>query len=342
MSEPFAASTHPFTWLSPARVLDAVEDAGFECDGSLLALNSFENRVYQVGRVDEQPLVAKFYRPGRWSDSEILEEHAFLAELAEAELPVAAPIRDREGSTLISVRLRPQADDADSGLAGQDPGFRMALFPRLSGRAVELESREHLEWLGRLIARVHQVGAARPFRVRPPFSIERLGVQALADTLAGELLPESLRLRYQRAGEALLERVRRQLQRPSSPRRLRLHGDLHRGNLLWNDAGPLFLDFDDCCEGPAIQDLWMLLPGDDEGQAEALDALREGYELFRRLDPAELGMIEALRALRLLHHGGWLSARYGDPAFPLAFPYAGQARFWEEHLRTLEEQLERV
>lgn len=331
---PDDATQHPFDALTPERVLDAVEDAGFACDGRLFALNSFENRVYQVGREDGDALIAKFYRPQRYSDTEILEEHAFLAELAEAELPLAAPISDPQGRTLIPVRWRTPAPGEDGA------PFRMALFPRLRGRAPELEAAEHLEWLGRLIARLHQIGARSSFASRAPLSIERLGIGALAETLQGPLLPDGLQARYRHCGEQLIAAVRAAFARVGGYRSLRLHGDMHPGNLLWSDAGPLFVDFDDCCAGPAIQDLWMLLPGDADGQAQALAALLEGYSLFRNLDRSELQLIEPLRALRLLHYGGWLSARYQDPAFPLAFPFAAHARFWDEHLMTLERQVE--
>lgn len=321
---------HPFDALGPEQVLDAVEGLGIECDGRLFALNSFENRVYQVGRRDGDPLIAKFYRPGRLSDAEILEEHAFLAELAAAELPVAAPLAGADGRTLLDFVL------ADGEHRGEH--FRVALFPRLRGRAPELESAIHLEWLGRLLARMHRVGACARFRRRPPLSVARLGEAALAATLEGPLLPPSLQSRYAACGQELLAAVRARFDALAPLPTLRLHGDLHAGNLLWNEAGPLLVDFDDCCEGPAIQDLWMLLPGDVEGREAALAALARGYQDFRAFDWGQVALIEALRALRLLHHAGWLSARHDDPAFPRAFPYASQARFWEEHLLTLEAQ----
>lgn len=327
-------NTHPYDALQPDRVLDAVECLGVVCDGRLFALNSFENRVYQVGREGAEPVIAKFYRPDRLSDAAILEEHAFLQELAEADLPVAAPIADADGRTLIEVSLTP-ADSAEP------VRYRVALFPKLRGRAPELESEAHLEWLGRLIGRIHQVGARTPFRARPALSVATLGEHGLQATLAGTLMPPSLKPRFEASVRALLDAVRAQFA-ATPTRSLRLHGDLHPGNLLWNDTGPVFVDFDDCCMGPAIQDLWMLLPGDAEGQQQALAALCAGYEVFRTLDPAELAWIEPLRALRMIHYGGWLSARYDDPAFPRAFPHAASARFWDEHLQTLEAQAERI
>lgn len=324
---------HPFDLLGPEAVLDAVERLGHACDGRLFPLNSFENRVYLVGREGAEPLVAKFYRPGRLSEEEILEEHRFLAELASAELPVAAPLADPQGRTLAPFRVEGEGGGVD---------FRMALFPKLRGRAPELESGEHLQWLGRLVARVHLIGARARFRRRPPLSVARLGDAALAANLAGPLLPPSLQVRFARCGEELLAAVRARFAALAPLPTLRLHGDLHAGNLLWNESGPLLVDFDDCCEGPAIQDLWMLLPGDDEGRERALAALVDGYQEFRPFDWQQASLIEALRALRLLHYGGWLSTRHDDPAFARAFPFATQARFWEEHLMTLEQQCARL
>jgi Ser/Thr protein kinase RdoA (MazF antagonist) len=336
-----AVSGHPFDALRPEAVLDAVERLGVASDGRLFALNSFENRVYLVGRDGADPLIAKFYRPGRLSDAEILEEHAFLDELAAAELPVAAAIRDGDGRSLVEIQLAARAASEDAG-ASDAAIYRVALFPKLRGRAPELEAEEHLEWLGRLIARLHQVGRAGRFHARPPLSIERLGAAGLAATLAGPLLPEHMRGRFEASVGALLLAVRGAFERVGPTSTLRLHGDLHPGNLLWNDDGPAFVDFDDSCAGPAIQDLWMLLPGDDEGRRRALAALIEGYEVFRPFDWNEAALVEPLRALRMIHYGGWLSARYDDPAFPRAFPHAAQGRFWEEHLISLEQQAERL
>ena len=334
-------NTHPFDALRPETVLDVVERLGVACDGRLFALNSFENRVYLVGREDAEPLVAKFYRPGRLSDDQVLEEHAFLDELAAADLPVAAPLRDGDGRSLIEVDIA--ARDASEDAAGHEAArYRVALFPKLRGRAPELEAEEHLEWLGRLIARLHQIGAGGQFVHRPPLSIESLGEVGLHTTLAGPLLPDGLKARFETSVGTLLQRVRAGFTGVGNYRSLRLHGDLHPGNLLWNDDGPVFVDFDDSGAGPAIQDLWMLLPGDDEGRRRGLAALVEGYETFRSFDWREARLIEPLRALRMIHYGGWLSARYDDPAFPRAFPFAAQARFWEEHMLSLEQQAERI
>lgn len=336
-----AVSNHPFDALRPETVLDAVERLGVASDGRLFALNSFENRVYLVGREGAEPLIAKFYRPGRLSDAEILEEHAFLDELAAADLPVAPAIRDGDCRSLVEIHLdaRAASEDASGSAAAT---YRVALFPKLRGRAPELEAEEHLEWLGRLIARLHAVGRAGRFQARPALSIARLGDAGLAATLAGPLLPDSMKPRFAASVGALIEAVRAAFERSSPLSSLRLHGDMHPGNLLWNDEGPAFVDFDDACSGPAIQDLWMLLPGDDDGQRRALAALVSGYEMFRPFDWSEAALIEALRALRMIHYGGWLSARFDDPAFPRAFPFAAQGRFWEEHLITLEQQAEKL
>ena len=327
-------NAHPFAGLSPERVLDAVEHLGIASDGRLFPLNSFENRVYLVGREDAEPIVAKFYRPGRFTDAQILEEHAFLDELAEAELPVAAAIRDADGRSLTELALA--SDD------GGEIRCRVALFPKLRGRAPELESTESLEWLGRFIARQHQVGVAGRFTTRPPLSIDRLGASALEDTLQGPLLPANLRPRYAASARALIDSVRGAFANAGRLSLLRAHGDLHPGNLLWNQNGPVFVDYDDCGMAPAIQDLWMLLPGDREGRDRALASVLEGYSVFRDLDLREIALIEPLRALRLIHYGGWLSARFEDPAFPLAFPFAASPRFWEDHMITLEQQRERI
>jgi len=335
-------NTHPFARLTPDRVLDAVEHLGVVTDGRLFALNSFENRVYLVGRENADPIIAKFYRPGRFTDAQILEEHAFLDELAEADLPVAAAIRDRDGLSLsrmteVFAAAADRAEDVSS-----IPDFRVALFPKLRGRAPELESTENLEWLGRLIARQHQIGAAGVFKTRPPISVELLGDAGLDATLRGPLLPEGLHKRFEQSVRALLQVVRLAFDNAAPLRRLRAHGDLHPGNLLWNEQGPVFVDYDDCGMAPAIQDLWMLLPGDAEGRDQALMSVLEGYSVFRELDLSQIALIEPLRALRLVHYGGWLSARFEDPAFPLAFPFGNSPRFWEDHMLTLEQQRERI
>ena len=307
----------PFAALSPDFVLDAIEALGFDPDGRLQALNSFENRVYQVGIEGGEPLIAKFYRPGRWSDAAIREEHAYANELVEAELPVVAPLVI-DGDTLF---------DCD--------GQRVALFPRKGGRAPELEGLDVAQWLGRLIARIHSVGARRPFAARGRIDVASRVDAAAAHVLEAHLLPPQLVDRYERQVDAVATRLDDQFA-VVQPALLRLHGDCHPGNLLWTDAGPHFVDLDDAAMGPAIQDLWMLMDG---GTAQGA-ALLEGYAEFRDLDPGELSLVEPLRIMRQIHHAGWISARYDDPAFPRAFPFAAEPRWWEEHCDDLMRWLE--
>jgi Ser/Thr protein kinase RdoA (MazF antagonist) len=310
----------PYEHLSPDTVLGAIESAGFLPDGRLLALNSYENRVYQVGIEDAKPLVAKFYRPGRWEDAAILEEHAFSLALAEVEIPVVAPLRNRAGETMLRF-----------------DGYRFALFPRQGGRTPELENDENLHWLGRFLGRIHALGAARPFRHRASLEPESFGSQSVEFLLAG-FLPLELEGPYRRLTDELMEVVRELFGQARSCRRIRLHGDCHPGNILWTDDGPHFVDLDDCCMGPAVQDLWMLLSGDPHEARRQLDALLEGYRTFRDFDHRELHLIEALRTLRIIHHAAWLARRWEDPAFPRAFPWFGSHQYWQHHLEILEHQ----
>ncbi len=302
----------PYAGLSPDVVLDAVDAAGFEPDGRLLALGSYENRVYQVGIEDAQPLVAKFYRPGRWSDAAIAEEHAFALELVEAELPVVAPL------VLDACTLHVHG------------GFRYALYPRQGGRAPELESADHLAWMGRLLARLHAVGSRGTFRARPTIDVDGFVRDAARAVLASGLLPASLETRYRRLVEALAERLDACIAGIGPVARIRLHGDCHLGNVLWTDAGPHFVDLDDARMGPVVQDLWMLAQS-----PAALDNLLEGYAEFRDFDPREFALVAPLRIMRQVHWAGWVAARWPDPAFPLAFPQVGEVRWWEQHCNDL-------
>ncbi|MDE2264218.1 MAG: serine/threonine protein kinase [Gammaproteobacteria bacterium] len=313
----------PFAGLTPDQVLDAASSVGLEPDGRLFALNSYENRVYQLGSA-EGMLVLKFYRPGRWSDAQILEEHRFTAELAEAELPVAAPVAI-SGQTLFRHRE-----------------FRFAAFPYLRGWAPELDAPEARELLGRSLARLHQVGARRPFERRPEIGVERLGIEARALVLESDLLPEGLRVPYESVSGHLLERIVRVYREVGPVGRLRLHGDCHLGNLLWNERGPIFVDLDDCAMGPRIQDLWMLLSGPPADQQAQWAALSSGYQQFADFDFLELRLIEPLRGLRMLHHAAWVCHRWPDPAFPRAFPWFGEPRYWERYLGDLREQLSAI
>lgn len=314
-------SAPPYADLGPDLILDAVESKGYATDGHLLALNSYENRVYQIGIGERQYLVAKFYRPERWEDAAILEEHAFARELAEAEIPVVAPLADDRGETLFV-----------------HAGFRFALYPRRGGRWPDLDDPDKLEWLGRFLGRIHAVGATRPFAHRPTLDIASLGTQSYQYLLEGGFIPAHVELAYRTLAEDLLAEIAAAYRRAGNVEYIRLHGDCHPGNILWTDDGPHFVDLDDCRMGPAVQDLWMLLSGDRQAMALQLSEIVAGYELFRDFDRRELLLIEALRTLRMLHYAAWLARRWDDPAFPQAFPWFNTPRYWEEHILQLREQ----
>ena len=309
-----ALNDTPYANLSPDLVLDAVAACGLWPDGRLLALNSYENRVWQVGLEDASPVIAKFYRPGRWSDAAIVEEHTFAQELATAELPVVAPLVFGGHTMLLH------------------DGFRYALTPRRGGRAPELEALDQLQWLGRLIARMHVVGARQPFAHRGRLDRDTMVQQPMQAVLESSLLPASLQTNYRAAATRLDAAIASRLDVVGPVRQLRLHGDCHPGNVLWTDEGPHFVDLDDARTGPAIQDLWML--ASDE---RAMNAVLEGYRQFRDFDDSELMLIPALRAMRQLHYAGWIAARWHDPAFPAAFPFAAESRWWEQHIADLHE-----
>jgi Ser/Thr protein kinase RdoA (MazF antagonist) len=319
MSAP--ASRHPYAQLTPDLILDAVESTGVRCDGRLLALNSFENRVYQVGIEDAQPLVVKFYRPGRWSDAMIGEEHVFSRELSDAELPVVSPLAGEDGRTL-----------------REFGGFRFALYPRQRGRAPELESQDTLTWMGRFIGRIHAIGASRPFAHRPALTLETFGVEPSRYVLEHDFVPADLLPAYESLVAQLLDKLRLRLEQAGDVPRLRLHGDCHPGNVLWADDGPHFVDLDDARTGPAVQDLWMLLSGDRETMARQIRWVLDGYWEFHDFDLRELQLIEPLRTLRMIHYAGWLALRWDDPAFPAAFPWFNTQRYWQDHILALREQ----
>lgn len=321
-------AVHPFDRLDPVLVLDAVEEAGFRTDGRLFALNSYENRVYRVGVEPDEldsrsgaivpdQCVVKFYRPGRWTDAQLLEEHAFGLELAAADLPVAAPLR-RDGETLFHLQ-----------------GFRFAVFECRRGGAPELDAPGARELLGRTLGRLHAVGAGHAFRYRERLSQAGAGERARTAVLDAGVVPSSLESRYAEVSAELVESVRDAFDRVGPTRSIRLHGDCHLGNLLWNAQGPVFVDLDDCLQGPAVQDLWMLGDGGWAG-------LLEGYRQFAPFDDEELLLVEPLRAMRMLHHSAWLAARWDDPAFPRAFPGFGTPRYWEDLLDDLAVQCQAV
>ncbi len=323
----------PYANLTPDRVLDALESVGQLGDGRMLALNSYENRVYQIYIEDGPPVVVKFYRPGRWTDAAIVEEHQYTLELAEREIPVVAPLVIRDRSL------------------HEFEGFRFAVYPRRGGRVPELDDPRTLQWIGRFIGRIHATGAVRPFAHRPALDIASFGEEPRAFLLAGGWIPADLTDAYSSAVNMALDGVRRSYERSGAVATLRLHGDCHAGNILWTEprvapephaaptGGPHFVDFDDCRTGPAVQDLWMLLSGERAEMARQLADVLTGYEDFRELDPRELHLVEALRTLRLIHYSAWLARRWSDPAFPAAFPWFNTQRYWQDRVLELREQI---
>ncbi len=321
----------PYATLTPDLVLDALDSIGLRGDGRLLALNSFENRVYQVWLEDadaaaELPapasVVAKFYRPGRWTEPQILEEHSFVAELAAREIPVVPPLVLQNSQTLCAFG-----------------DFRFAVFPRRGGRAPELEDRDTLKWMGRFIGRIHATGAARNFRARPALDITSFGTEPRDWLLKSGFIPEDLLASWRSVADQALQSVAHCYERAGRIKPIRLHGDCHAGNVLWTDDGPHFVDFDDARSGPAIQDLWMLLSGDREAMALQLGDVLEGYRDFHDFDRRELHLVEALRTLRLIHYSAWIARRWDDPAFPAAFPWFNTPRYWQDRILELKEQI---
>lgn len=314
-------SNTPYSDLDPSLILDAIESEGFRCTGSLIALNSYENRVYQVGIEEGTPLVAKFYRPFRWSDEAINEEHQFATELLEHEIPVIAPLKLANGKTLHHYQ-----------------GYRFALFPRKGGRSLELDNLEHLEWMGRFIGRLHAVGACQTFQHRIKLDVNSYGYVPYQFLLEQNFIPSELKHNYCFVMEALLPKIEQCFREAGSIDYIRLHGDCHAGNVLWSDAGPHIVDLDDCLMGPAIQDIWMLLSGSKDQVEIQLNRILDGYCEFYDYNPRELYLVEALRTLRMIHYSGWLAKRWEDPAFPLNFPWFNTPRYWQEQLQYLNEQ----
>lgn len=315
------SDAHPYTSLGPESVLEAAEQLGYRPDARVFALNSYENRVYQVGIEDAEPVILKFYRPGRWSREQILEEHAFAAELAALEIPVIAPLQF-DGHTLIEFNE-----------------FNMAAFPRFAGRPPELDDLDNLLVMGRFIARIHAVGATASFRHRVTLDVDRFAVDSREFLLSNDFLPADLRPAYETLSEDLVKRLQHCFRDQDAITQLRIHGDCHPGNVLWRDDTPHFVDFDDTVTGPAIQDLWMMLSGDrNQRQAQLLE-LVEGYNEFHDFRPRELALVEPLRTMRLMHYSAWLARRWQDPAFPQSFPWFNTERYWAEHILELREQL---
>ena len=303
-------------------VLDALDSVGIRGDGRLIALNSYENRVYLVHLEEGDAIVVKFYRPRRWTDRQIDEEHAFVAELAGDEIPAVAPLR----------------------LGGQmlhwHEGFRFAVYPRRGGRAPELDSPGVLEWIGRFIARIHLVGERSSFAHRPGISVATLGTESRDALLASGRIGPELESTWRAVADQALAMAQSMINEAGAVRHLRLHGDCHPGNLLWTESGPHFVDFDDARMGPAVQDLWMLLSGEHAERSQHLARLLAGYRQVRSFDARELALIEPLRTLRLIHYSAWIARRWDDPAFPAAFPWFGTPRYWQERVAELHEQIE--
>lgn len=318
---PEATPVHPFAALGPDCVLDALASVGLHGDGRLLALNSYENRVYQVGMEEGAPVVVKFYRPQRWSDAAILEEHAFVAELVEREVPVV-PALTIAGATLQHFG-----------------GFSFAVFERRGGRAPELDDPATLEWTGRFIGRIHAVGALATYRERPALTMDSFGREPRDYLLANGFIPPELLAAYTSVVAQALDGVERCYARAGAVPVLRLHGDCHAGNVLWTGDGPHFVDFDDSRMGPAVQDLWMLLSGERPDMVRQMADILAGYEDFCDFDPCQLYLVEALRTLRLIHYSAWLARRWDDPAFPAAFPWFNTQRYWQDRILELREQI---
>lgn len=322
MDEPLQTN---YEALTPDLLIDAVESQGYLSDLRVLALNSYENRVYQIGIEEKLPLITKFYRPGRWSDEQILEEHQFCQQLVDNDIPVIPAIKNEQGESLF-----------------YSQGYRFSLYERKGGRAPELSDHEHLFQLGRYIGRIHATGAASDYKYRPTISTEEFITKPYDYLKQADFIPEYLMSAYTTLMEDLIEQVLAQYNGKDF-KNIRLHGDCHVGNILWMDQGdnkgPEFLDFDDSRMGPAVQDIWMLLSGSEDEQRLQLQEILEGYEEFYEFDKAEISLIESLRTMRLVHYAAWIAHRWNDPAFPMAFPWFGEPRYWEQHILELREQL---
>jgi len=313
-------SEHPYDQLTPDFVLDAIESIGQETDSRLLSLNSYENRVYQIGIEDSPPLIAKFYRPFRWSREAILEEHQFTQTLLERDISVISPV-SIQGATLHHYQ-----------------GFHFALFPRQGGHAPEVGCPDTLFRIGRNIGRIHQASGNQLFEHRKTFSITQWATESKDYLLKEDFIPASLAPAYDSLSCDLIKKMHSIWERTQSSQ-IKLHGDCHLGNILWRDDVAHFVDFDDCMNGPAIQDIWLLLSGDRLQQTQQITEIIEGYEEFCEFDPRQLNLVETLRTLRIMYYAAWLARRWSDPAFPMFFPWFNTERYWSEHILELREQL---
>ena len=312
----------PYAGLHPNIILDAIESTGFLCTGSLLALNSYENRVYQIGIEDAAPIIAKFYRPHRWSTEAILEEHQFSLELDHHEIPIIAPL-------IINDRTLHEHHE-----------FKFALFPRRGGHALELDNSEQLEWMGRFLGRLHRVSASKSFQHRIQLNPKSYGHDPYEFLIEQGFIPDYLIANFSKTVETALKKIEQILQNIGKVDQIRLHGDCHPGNVLWGESGLHIVDLDDCLMGPAIQDIWMLLSGEPKQIEDQLTKILEGYCEFHDFNLRERHLIEPLRTLRMLHFSGWLAKRWADPAFPISFPWFNTPVYWQNQLINLNEQIE--
>ena len=312
---------HPYETLTPDTVIDAVESLGYFSDARILALNSYENRVYQVGIEDEQPVIVKFYRPERWCREQILEEHSFAQELADLDISVVPPLANKNGQTL-----------------HEFAGFLFSIYTRKGGHAPELDNMDHLFSLGQLMGRIHKAGSTRAFSYRTEISLQRYAKDSASYLLESDAIPQSLIPAYETLARDLIKKLE-VIEANNKPEIIRLHGDCHVGNILCRDDIFHFVDFDDCINGPAIQDLWMFLNGDRQNKMAQLSELIDGYNEFHEFNPAELNLVEYLRTLRLMNYSAWLARRWTDPAFPIAFPWFNSERYWADHILELREQM---
>ncbi|MBT3203135.1 MAG: serine/threonine protein kinase [Gammaproteobacteria bacterium] len=317
-------NSHPFETLTPDFIMDAIESQGYLCDGRNLALNSYENRVYQIGIEDGLPIIAKFYRPNRWTKEQILEEHAFSYELAEQELPIVTPLKNNADESLFQYR-----------------NFSISLFERKGGHAPELDYKDNLLILGRLLARMHLIGSTASFEYRPSININNYGYDSVK-FISENFIPSELKLAYDSLTKDVLNAMEQSIARAGSVKSIRVHGDCHAGNMLWRDDNPNFVDFDDSRMAPAVQDIWMLLSGSREQQGVQLNKILDGYFEFNDFDMTELQLIEVFRTLRIMNYSAWLARRWADPAFPHSFPWFNTTRYWEEHILELREQFSAI
>jgi len=315
--------THDFANLNPDLIIDSVESQGLLSDARIFPLNSYENRVYQIGMENHAnygpKIIGKYYRPNRWSNAQIQEEHDFTHELAELEIPVVAPLQFNQQSLLTF------------------QNYRFALYPQKGGRTAELDNSEHLEWIGRFLGRIHLAGGSKNFSTRPAISVQDFAIDSAAFLLENNFIPDYLLEAYQTLSDDLIKLLKQRFETDTT-QSIRLHGDCHSGNILWTDDGPHFVDFDDCRSGPAIQDIWMLLSGDRNEQQQQLNHLLDGYFEFAELNSTELRLVEPLRTLRIMHYASWLAKRWSDPSFPMNFPWFNTPSYWEQHILELREQ----